>query len=48
MPVFTVEVGRWENLRGCRLSCDQVHEAVQNTILPAIGARHLRPAAGNI
>jgi hypothetical protein len=43
-PEFSVAVGHWDALPRCSLTCDQVHEAVQNTILPAFGARNVRTA----
>ncbi len=42
-PSYRIEVGNWPDEPG-RVRCDQVHKTVQNTILPAIGARNLRAA----
>jgi hypothetical protein len=45
-PSFSIEVGLWEDEPQCIPSCDQVHEMVQNTLLPAIGAHNVRAADG--
>jgi hypothetical protein len=45
-PNFSIEVGHWEDEPQCVPSCDQIHEIVQNTLLPAIGARNVRAADG--
>ncbi len=44
-PDFRIEVGHWVDEPGRIPSCAQVHEWVQNTILPAIGAYRVRAAA---
>jgi hypothetical protein len=41
-PSYRIEVGHWDDEAGRVPTCDQVHETVQNTILPAIGARSVR------
>jgi hypothetical protein len=41
-PSYKVAVGHWLNPAGRTPTCDQVHEIVQSTILPALGARNLR------
>jgi len=41
---FKIEVGRWEDDPASTTTCDQVHEIVQTTILPAVGAFNVRPA----
>jgi hypothetical protein len=41
---FRIEVGNWQDAPNCHQNSDQVHETVQNTILPAIGARNIRAA----
>lgn len=43
-PSYRIEVGNWQDEPDRIPSCDQVHETVQNTILPAIGARNVRGA----
>lgn len=43
-PNYRIDVGHWEDKPG-GIRCDQVHETVQNTILPAIGARNVRAAS---
>ncbi len=45
-PSFSIEVGPWKDEPQRVPSCDQVHEIVQNTILPAIGARNVRAVDG--
>jgi len=42
MPHYTVGVGHWLDEDDRDPTCNQVHETVQNTILPAIGARDVR------
>jgi hypothetical protein len=42
-PRFSIEVGHWAEESGRVPSCDQVHEMVQSTLLPGIGARDVRP-----
>jgi hypothetical protein len=42
--LYKIEVGRWEDTPGRVPTCDEVHEIVQATILPALGARHVRAA----
>jgi hypothetical protein len=46
-PTFSIEAGHWEDERGRAPSCDEVHEILQNTILPAIGARNVRAASSS-
>ena len=43
-PSFSIEVGHWEDEPQRDPSCDQVHEVVQNTLLPGIGAHDVRAA----
>ncbi len=43
-PSYRIEVGRRQRESDPIPSCDQLHERVQNTLLPAIGARNLRAA----
>jgi hypothetical protein len=43
-PSYRIEVGNWQDEPDRIPSCDQVHETVQNSILPAIGARNVRGA----
>ncbi len=41
-PHYKLEVGHWSDLADRTPTCDQVHEAVQTTILPALKARNVR------
>lgn len=41
---YTMEVGHWQDAADRVPTCDQVHETVQTTILPALGARNVRAA----
>ena len=43
-PSYRIEVGRRENEPDRSPGCDQLHETVQNTLLPAIKARNVRAA----
>ena len=43
-PRYTITVGRWPDEYGVLTTCDEVHETVQTTVLPAIGAQNVRPA----
>jgi hypothetical protein len=43
-PGYKMEVGRWQDAPDRVPTCDQVHETVQTTILPALGARNVRAA----
>lgn len=43
---YVIEVRHWEDEPQRIPSCDQIHELVQNTVLPAIGARNVRAADG--
>jgi hypothetical protein len=43
-PAYKIEVGRWPDEPGQAPTCDQVHETVQSTLLPALGARIIRAA----
>jgi HEAT repeat protein len=45
---FKIEVGRWDDDPMWTTTCDQMHETVQTTILPAIGAFDVRPAATGV
>jgi hypothetical protein len=42
-PNYTIEVGIWRDEPDRTPTCEQIHKIVQSTILPAIGARNLRP-----
>jgi hypothetical protein len=37
-----MEVGHWQEEPHRTPTCDQAHETVQTTILPALGARNVR------
>jgi hypothetical protein len=41
-PRYKMEVGHWQDAQDRVPLCDQVHETVQTTILPALGARNVR------
>lgn len=41
-PRYKLQVGRWSGPADRTPTCDQVHEAIQTTILPALQARHVR------
>jgi hypothetical protein len=41
---YRMEVGHWQDAPDRVPTCDQVHETVQTTILPALGARNVRAA----
>ena len=41
-PSYTIEVVHWQDEASRVPTCDQVHETIQNTILPAIWARNVR------
>jgi hypothetical protein len=43
-PSYRIEVGHWDDEADCVPTCGQIHETIQNTILPAIGARNVRAA----
>jgi hypothetical protein len=43
-PSYRIEVGRRQHESDPIPRCDQLHETVQNTLLPAIGARNVRAA----
>lgn len=43
-PCYRIEVVPWQVEPDRAPACDQLHETVQNTLLPAIGARHVRAA----
>jgi hypothetical protein len=43
-PSFVIEVGHCEDQVDRTPKCDQIHETVQNTILPGIGAHHVQSA----
>jgi hypothetical protein len=44
LPRYKMEVGHWQDTPDRVPTCDQVHETVQTTILPALGARNVRAA----
>jgi hypothetical protein len=41
-PRYKLEVGHWSDVADRTPTCDQVHEAIQTTILPALKARNIR------
>ena len=43
-PSYRIEVGKWQDAPDRKPSCEEVHLIVQNTILPAIGARNVTGA----
>jgi len=43
-PCYKMEVGHWPEEPDRMPTCDQAHEIVQTTILPALGARNVRAA----
>ena len=47
-PGYKMEVGHWQDAPDCVPTCDQVHETVQTTILPALGARNVRAAETSV
>lgn len=44
-PRYKIEVGHWPDEPDHTPSCAEVHEIVQNTILPALGARNVTSAS---
>jgi hypothetical protein len=44
LPRYKMEVGHWQDAPDRVPTCDQAHETIQTTILPALGARNVRAA----